>query len=229
MYTYFFIILICISLFLYYKSNEQIENFKVINKLKIVVTSYNPTPDYLIKCLKSIENQTYKYFNLCILDDNSDDKYSNEYKNIITSYSDKYNWKYIFNKKNEGPLVARSQCINLLKPDDEDIIVLIDGDDELYNENVLENLNNYYQGDTLITFGNFYNKIDDEIIPIPRYNCFKNNKKFKKIIKNNSFRKRWIYSHLKTFKFKLYKNINDKDLRDSNNEYINQPDLAMYP
>lgn len=225
------LLVICIVLFMYHKNNIKRENFKIINKLQIVVTFYNPKPEYLMECLKSIENQTYKYYNLCIIDDKSNDEFVNDYKEIMDVYCEKNGWKKFISKQNKGPLVSRDLCINALYPNDDDIIVLIDGDDELYSDNVFEIINENYQDETLITFGNYINRIGKEIIDIPKYNCLKKKKRFNRIRKTNKFRKNWIFSHLKTFKHKLYKKINDKDLRDSNNNYYKSAtDLAvMYP
>lgn len=225
------LLIICIVLFVYHNNNTKIENFKVINKLQVIVTMYNPKPEYLMECLKSIEKQTYKYYNLCILDDKSNDEYVNDYKEILNVYCEKNGWKKILSPTNNGPLVSRMNCINSLNPNDDDIIVSIDGDDELYNDNVFETINENYQDDTLITFGNYVNRIGQELIDIPKYNCIKNRRRFNRMKKNNKYRKRWIFSHLKTFKYKLYKNIKDKDLRDSdNNYYKSATDLAiMFP
>ena len=225
------LLLICIILFLYHKNNIKKENFNVINKLQIIITTYNPKPDYLITCLKSIEKQNYKFYNLCILDDKSDDEFTNEYKDIIENFCYRNDWTKVFSTENKGPLVSRMTCISVLNPSDDDIIVSIDGDDELYNDNVFETINENYQDKTLITFGNYVSKINNEVIDIPKYNCMKNKKIFKLMENKNFFRKKWIFSHLKTFKFKLYNNIKDKDLRDKNNNYYTSAtDLAlMYP
>ena len=44
-------------------------------------------------------------------------------------------------KKNNGPYKSRMDGIKNLKPLDEDIIVLIDGDDKLHDNKVFEKLN----------------------------------------------------------------------------------------
>mgnify|MGYP006074466191 CR=1 FL=1 len=225
------LLVICICLFMYHYNNTKKENFKVINKLQIIVTMYNPKPEYLMKCLKSIESQTFKFFNLCIIDDKSDDEYIEDYREILGVYCKKNSWKKILAPENKGPLVSRMKCIKALYPSDDDIIVSIDGDDELYNSNVFETINDHYQDDTMLTFGNYVNRINGELIDIPKYNCKKREQTFKIMKKKNKFRTKWIFSHLKTFKFKLYKNIKDKDLRDTNNNYYKSAtDLAiMYP
>mgnify|MGYP005656097323 CR=1 FL=1 len=55
--------------------------------------------------------------------------------------------------------------------------------------------------------------------------------KFNKIIRNNSFRSsKWVYTHLKTFKYKVYKKINHDDLKRDGEYLKSATDLAlMYP
>ena len=126
-------------------------------------------------------------------------------------------------------LHSRINAINFFKPEDNDIILLVDGDDKLNNDNVLTKLNEKYQDDTLITFGNFM-KVSGrrkykKSISCSRINL--NNLSYNKTFRNV---KGFPFSHLKTFKYKLYKNLNHDDLK-KDGEYIRSAtDLAiMYP
>ena len=55
------------------------------NHFKIVVTTYNPGINLLKKCLKSIEIQNYKNYDVCIIDDASN-KEKNEIKDLLEEY-----------------------------------------------------------------------------------------------------------------------------------------------
>ena len=204
---------------------------KKYNKLQIIITTFNPKPEFLIMCLNSLKNQTYKNYSVCILDDCSDDEHKETYKSIIEDYCKHNHWQYIFKNKNNGPLLSRIECIQKLNPDDEDIIVSIDGDDYLYSINSLEILNKYYQDNTLLTFGNYISKKEKTKKIKPAYNCFRIAPVLQKMYENNLFRQKWLFSHLKTFKYKLYKKINHNDLKDKDNKYFTSAtDLAlMYP
>lgn len=227
------IIIVLILLIRYQKNSDFFQNNKN-NKLCIIVTTYNPGIEYIDKCLKSIEQQNYKNYDVCILDDAS----NKDRKNIINTikyYCHKNNgnngnWKYRLRKDNIGPLGGRIDAINALKPNDEDIIISIDGDDELYDHNVFDKVNSYYnESNCLITFGTFLRKYSDNKIKRSRLNCKRYD--LDEIARNNTFRKTpWMYSHLKTFKYKLYKNIDHKDLK-KNGEYLRSAtDVAlMYP
>lgn len=224
-YVYFLILIV----FFIYISISKKEYFLNNVKFGVIVTTYNPGVHYLEKCLISIENQSYKNYDVCILDDasNKDEK---KIKDLIKEYCAKNDWKYVFRKENVGPLGGRIGAIEKLDPDDETVIVSIDGDDELYNNNVFALLNNYYSNnDIWITFGNYVDQFPNNKISKPKIKC--KAFKFNKITENNMFRKtQWIYSHLKTFKYKLYKKISHHDLK-KNGKYIKSAtDMAlMYP
>ena len=225
---YIIIFILLLSIFsIKYKQN-QIEHFTNNTEFGIIVTTFNPGELYIKKCLESILNQNYKNYNVCILDDASN-KNTNEIRNIIKKYCKLNNWVYIFRDINIGPLGGRIEAIEKLNPDDECVIVSIDGDDELNDSNVLNVLNKYYKNENiLMTFGNYINQYNNTFSK-PKINCRNNN--FIKIILNNSFRNTpWLYSHLKTFKYKLYKRISHHDLKKDGKYLKSATDMAlMYP
>tara|TARA_S200000501_G_scaffold367731_2_gene404465 strand:- start:239 stop:1000 length:762 start_codon:yes stop_codon:yes gene_type:complete len=204
--------------------------------LKIVISSYNHD-NYLQKCFNSILEQKFKHYELFIVDDMSTDNSID----IIKEYCNKYNWRYISNISRMGALYNRVLAINNLNCNDEDIIVIIDGDDWLSNETVFNYINNLYiDNDILLTFGGlkpYYNtKIypkttrTDPNIMNNQIKNFLNNKN--KIIKNKLFRKKpYIFTQLQTFKFKLFKKIKKENYLDQNNNwYKTSTDYAyMYP
>ena len=224
------VILVIILIILNFK-DKKIENFKKNNHFKVVVTYYNPGTKYLDKCLDSIKKQKYKNFQLCLLNDAST-KEIKELDLISNKYCDKNNWIYYKNENNKGPCYSRIKATELLNPKDEDIIVLIDGDDKLNNSNVLNILNNKYQDDTLITFGNFVRVNNKGEKSSKRVKCHRVN--LPELAVNRKFRnlpgERYPFSHLKTYKYKLYRNLNLDDLK-KNGEYIKSATDAalMYP
>jgi glycosyltransferase involved in cell wall biosynthesis len=215
--------IVCIIIFGNAYGNA-IEPFRQNNHFCVIVTTYNPGPSYIKKCLDIIEKQTYKQFRVCIVDDASTKKVS-ETHNIINDYCNRNNWQFVKRNINIGPLGARIDAINRLNPNDEDIIISIDGDDELYDTTIFEKLNSIYQDNTLITFGNYIENINGVLGP-PKIKCRKHN--FAKIIRKHGFRKyNWVFTHLKTFKYKLYKEINHDDLK-LNGEYLKAAtDIAL--
>ena len=65
----FLVLILCLVLVLYNKR----ENFTILknNKLAVIVTTYNPGAKYIDRCLNLIEKQTYRNFDVCIVDDAS--------------------------------------------------------------------------------------------------------------------------------------------------------------
>lgn len=222
------VIIILILLVVFFNPKKESFESKQ-NKFCVIVTTYNPGPKFIEMCLNSIETQTFKNYDVCVLDDASN-KDAAECHKIIDSYCKRNNWKFVKRNVNIGPLGGRIDAINALNPKDDDIIVSIDGDDMLSNKYVFDKLNKIYQDDVLLTFGNYVKRdIKTGKLSRPVLNC--NKYKFKKIIKNNSFRDmNWIYTHLKTFKYKLFKQINHADLKRNGKYLKSATDLAiMYP
>ena len=109
--------------------------------------------------------------------------------------------------------------IELFSHDGEDIIVTIDGDDFLYNDEVLSYLNGVYQDKNVyMTYGQY----------IPLSGLY--GKYCSKIDNIREYRKSglWYASHLRTFKNKLWYKINDADLKDENNRYYKVAGDAAY-
>ena len=192
-----------------------------LNKFIIIVPFYN-VEEWIEKCIKSIILQNYKNFVCVIVDDVSNDNSSKIVENIV-----KQDDRFIFikNKNKKYALQNIVDGIEIAKPNEEDIIVTLDGDDWFASKKVLDILNEKYQKDILMTYGSYI-----------QYPNFENGKFSKKIpdyiIENNLFREsEWMSSHLRTFKYKLWNKIDDKDLRDEYQNYFKVSwDMAfMFP
>jgi glycosyltransferase involved in cell wall biosynthesis len=184
----------------------------------IVVTVYN-SEKYIGDCIKSVLIQDYKKFTLIVIDDNSTDKTSR----IIKSIRKEHDFKYHKNKERLSSAVGNIvKAINMCPGDREDVIVIIDGDDWLYDKDVLRYLNWVYQNkDVWLTYGQFTSisgKLENYCQPLT------DTRKYRK-------RGGWTTSHLKTMKRFLWNKINDKDLRDKRGEYFKRFEdiVYMYP
>ena len=89
-------------------------------KISVIIPSYNHSK-FLKKAVDSVLNQSYKNFELIILDDCSTDNS----KKIINSYQDKRIIKY-FNEKNVGAVNALNQLISMATGE---YIALLNSDD----------------------------------------------------------------------------------------------------
>ena len=116
-------------------------------ELKIVIPFYN-AESYIEKCLLSVLTQKYDNFHIILINDASTDK-SDE---IIQGYlSDKIT--YIKNETRMGAMYNHQNAVfNFCNPND--IVVQVDGDDMLYNKNVLSYINDvYYLYDCWMMYG----------------------------------------------------------------------------
>lgn len=192
-----------------------------MSKFKIVVPAYN-CQEWIGRCLDSIARQTYKAFDVCVIDDAS--THPNQ-RAILEEYCRNHGWMCHFNETNEGALANIVKGIQWLKPADEDVIVTIDGDDWLYNNHVLQKLHDIYANEEIyLTYGQF--------ATYPRWNIGSCRPIAPEVIERGELRKiPWCFSHLRTFKYLLWRNIRDEDLRDESGEYYRVTwDLAfMYP
>lgn len=101
-------------------------------KYSIIVPAYN-TEEYIDKCLKSIFSNTYKNFEVIIVNDGSTDKT----EDIINKYIKKYDNIIYIKQKNMGLSLARN---NGVKKATGDCLLFIDSDDYV-EKNLLENIN----------------------------------------------------------------------------------------
>ena len=110
--------------------------------VSIVIPTYN-CAKYLESCLKSCYNQTYKDYEIIVVDDNSsDDTY-----NILK----KHNIRYVKNDKNLGPAASRNIGISLAKGD---LVSFIDSDDLMHIDKLAKSVKEFGK-DIGMTCGNY--------------------------------------------------------------------------
>lgn len=196
------------------------------NKFRVITAVYNGEK-YIEKCLISIMEQDYKNYDITVIDDCSDDRTIEIARNYpVKIYkNESHSWS------------GFTGMIPIIKTfDTEDIVVEVDGDDFLYCNDVLSCLNEVYQRDIWLTYGQF--------MPINRtykgyshsFGSIENNENFgreKCFVTTRNYRKSdvWMTSHLKTWKKWLWDKINEEDFKDEDGNYfITAGDCAsMYP
>ena len=183
---------------------------KGVHSLKIVIPFYN-AEKWLSKCIKSLKMQDYRHFECFLVDDTSSDSSYNTAKHAIGS--DK-RFKLVKNKKKRYALENISRTIEKADCKDNDVIIIIDGDDWLASSYSLSTLACAYdEKDCLMTYGSYiYNPTGQRGIEPSQYPD--------EVIKNNLFREdAWRASHLRSFKYSLWKNLNQDDLKDEEGNY----------
>jgi glycosyltransferase involved in cell wall biosynthesis len=184
---------------------------------KVIIPIYN-SEMWVDKCLSSLKSQTYKNFQCIVIDDASTDGTHNR---ILEYYDNDRRFFVIKRDVNFGALANISFGVDVICNDENDVIVLLDGDDWLSDDGVLEYLSDVYsKTDLLLTYGSMKSVSG-------RHDGF-----CKQITSTQNYRLMpWVTSHLRTFKYKIWKNIKKEDLlSDSGKYYTMAWDMAiMYP
>lgn len=110
-------------------------------KYSFIVPVYN-TEKFLKKCLDSLVNQTYKDFEIIVVNDGSTDKSSN----IISKYQKKYKNIIVIDKENEGLSMARNRGV---QKSSGKYIIFVDSDDYVSNKLLEEVDKKIYDSDIL--------------------------------------------------------------------------------
>lgn len=195
----------------------------MMHRFKVVVPSFNSL-DYIGKTLHSIEMQTDKGYDVCVIDDASTIKGQQK---IILEYCKRNGWKFLFNEKNQGALYGMVHAIPLLECQDDDVIVVIDGDDWLAHENVFKNIRQVYrENDVYLTWGQC------DIYPGGKSPMNYAQAIPEMVIKQKLYRDvPFVFWHIGTFKYFLWRHVEDSDLRDVNGEYfmLMKDKATLYP
>ncbi len=195
----------------------------MMNRFKIIVPSFNSV-DFLPKTLESIENQLFKHYDVCIIDDAST---LPEQKRIIERFCLKNGWQAIYHSKNLGALQGVVEGIKKLNCQDDDVIVVIDGDDWLAKKESLEIIHKAYTvQDIYLTWGQC------ETFP-PGKMAMKYAQPISSMIIDQQLYRDipFVFWHPGTFKYKLWKQIDDRDLRDEDGHYfrVMKDKATLYP
>jgi glycosyltransferase involved in cell wall biosynthesis len=197
------------------------------NKFKIIIASYN-NEEWVEYNIASILNQTYDNYEVIYVDDCSTDN-TNQLVNSMVNQNNKFT--IIKNEERVGKEAIYNYIRFFDSLEDEEIVVLACGDDWLIDDNVLENLNNFYnKKNPWMTYGEFYayegsknvTKANPQNTP---YSDFVHEYKLYR-------RDVWRASHLLTLKGFLAKSVNKNDIisKIDNKYYYHAPDLALvYP
>lgn len=99
-------------------------------------------------------------------------------------------------------------ALERMRPADDDVVVLIDGDDRLFAESVLERIAEVYaRGNCWLTYGSYTSAANGAADS--RCQAYS-----PAVVRSNSFRReRWYGSHLKTFRAHLWRHIDAATLR----------------
>lgn len=150
-----------------------------MNKISVIIPAFN-CEKYIKDAVNTVLNQTYKNYEIIVVDDGSEDNT----KGILQQYIDKNSIKYIY-QENQGPGAARNTGIKAAKGE---YIAFLDADDVLLQRSLEARINIIEQyGNISFVFSDGYvENIKNNIIEIPFLKSKKILKKFSSsLIKKN--------------------------------------------
>ena len=128
-----------------------------MEKVSVIVPVYN-SEKYLAECISSVIEQTYKNWELLLIDDCSTDKSLD----IIKSYADKdMRIRLITNETNSGPAFSRNRGIENATGD---LICFLDSDDYYLPDFLTGMVSAYKNNDVDFVISFFYNKKGSELL-----------------------------------------------------------------
>ena len=200
------------------ETREQHISFGKQNRILVVSPFWN-AESYIQKCIESIAQQEYDNYLHVLIDDCSDDNSYNRAIDTINTLPVEIQNKFLVlkNTENKGAIFNQLNVIDSYANDD-DIVMLLDGDDWLVNNPTIFHLyNNLYNDGYEFTYGSMKSVVDN--IPLISED-YPTNIKQNKLYREHKFD--WLipYTHLRTFKKKLINNINIDMLKDENRNWM---------
>ena len=176
-----------------------------------IITPFYNAETFLPKCIDSIKRQKYQNFYCTLIDDMSTDKSCEIVRKEIGSDS---RFELVENSSKKYALQNIVEAIETNDFNDEDVIILLDGDDWLSSSTVLSGLNEYYKDKGCwLTYGSYlYYPHGVEGLEPSEYPD--------SVIEDNLYRSDvWRASHLRTFRKHLWGNVKHEDLQDKDGNF----------
>lgn len=190
------------------------------NEQRIVVISpFFNGRDYLENCIESVAQQDYENYQHILIDDSSTDDSLEKAKEVLSKLPDVLKKKFLLLKTeyNRGALANHLHVISQSTKDN-DIIMLLDGDDWLINNNSVFHLYNdlYHQGYEFV-YGSCFSLADKIPLIAQDYPC--------EVRKNKTYRKHLFnwnmpYTHLRTFRKSLINNVDAALFKDNSGKWM---------
>lgn len=195
------------------ESQDSTQTFRII-------TPFYNAEGFIGRCIYSLKRQQNQNFQCYMIDDVSDDKSATI---AMLSTLDDKRFKLIENEDKKYALQNISDAIASIEDiKDDDIIILLDGDDWLPSSKTLSHLEKVYsENQCLMTYGSYvYAPSGEKGVEPSKYP--------QEVIDNNSYRQdQWRASHLRTFKYKLWKELDQNDLQNDDGYYKVAYDQAI--
>ena len=203
----------------------------------VVVLSYN-SPALLDSCLTSIAAQDYSHVRVIVVDDASPDP---EHGAVAMRHCRRRGWEHMVNRERSGAAFSHWAGVERAAPDDDDVVLFVDGDDQLAHPGVLRALDAVYRsGDVWLTSGGCRTESttasrDARSVGLDAQYAARRTffRTHHVAIAAGALYRRipWCFSHPVSFRAALWRHIDPRDLQRADGRWLNGvPDLATgYP
>ncbi len=185
-------------------------------KISCIVPFYN-NEKYIARCIYSIAAQDYNNYQVYLIDDASTDKTESIINNTLKSLPEYIADKFIYSRNYSNYGAVKNQVENIRTLDDNEIIMLIDGDDALApNPDIFDMYNSIFHEGTEFSYGSMWSMVDNiPLIAQPYPPDVAENKEYRK------YRFNWNmpYTHLRAFRKYLINNVSDKEFKDDDGNW----------
>jgi len=193
-------------------NTEELQSVKISDEKSIaIVTPVYNAEAYIEKCIRSVAAQDYTDYHMYIIDDYSTDNTVKVAKETINSLPQWQRWHFtvLENEENLGAVANHFDTLKQLVT--EQVVMLLDGDDSLVNDPTIFHMyNNLYHEGAEFTYGSCWSMADN--IPLIAQE-YPPNIKANKFYRAYRFNWNMPYTHLRTFKSSLIKNLTKEDLQ----------------
>lgn len=173
-------------------------------RLHVLIPSYNCI-EWIRRCLDSVKCQSSQPDQVLLIDDASTQA---GYEQLASQLCEEYGYRYVRNSVNRKCPFNLRLGINLLDPDPEDVIFLLDGDDFLAFHALARVSHAYQDPDVWLTYGNYkpYPYDTGQVLAYAYP---------PEVIANRTFRTYVdCFNHPLTFRKFLWDGVSDADMQD---------------
>jgi len=185
--------------------------------ISIVSPFYN-AEKYIENCILSVASQDYDNYTHYLIDDCSTDKSYEIAIQTIQSLPEKLRSKFKLVKNSQNVGAVQNQILSILSLDDNDIVMMLDGDDCLLPSNdIFHRYNNVYDGNVEFTYGSMWSLADNiPLVAQPYPKHIRDTKNYRQ----HKFAWNMPYTHLRTFKKYLINDIPVQKFQDEHGNWF---------
>ena len=206
--------------------HQVMPSYKNENRL-VVISTFRNAEQLVEECILSVAAQNYSNYHHFLIDDASTDNSSFFAQLAILNLPEEIQNKFTLITRNQNYGAVYNQVDIIRKLDNNEVVLLLDGDDKLANRTDIFSLyNSIYNQGIEFTYGSCWSQADQIPLisqPYDEYTAQTRNYR--------SVRFNWYipYTHLRTFRKYLINNIPDSEFQDTKSQWFRAGgDVAVF-